>query len=98
MLKRVIYSKEKSYASFIKELKDQFGTKGFSGEVQSSYQEIGDGLEINTMPNEFVWSTGILLDAAENKVINGSLDSYDSNRVGGNSLTLVSSNAFFVMN
>lgn len=76
MLKRVIYSKEKTCASFIEEVKGLFGTKGFSGEVQSSYTDLETGMNDN-----FIWATGILLDAAENKVRQGSLDAYDDGRV-----------------
>lgn len=75
-MKRVYFSKDKSYTSFMNELKALYGTKGFSGEVQSSYTSFETG-----MNDEFVWATGILLDAAENKVRNGDLDSYDLSRV-----------------
>ena len=75
-MKRVYFSKEKSYTSFMNELKALYGTKGFSGEVQSSYTSFETG-----MNDEFVWATGILRDAAEAKVRQGSLDAYDDNRV-----------------
>lgn len=78
MLELMKFSKDKTFGEFKKELKDKFGTKGFSGEVQSSYT---NPFDISGMPDEFTYATGILLDAAENMVRKGSIDAYDSGRV-----------------
>jgi len=77
-MKMIEFDKNKTFNQFKNELKDMFGTKGFSGEVMSSYT---DPFEEEKMPNEFVYATGILLESAENKVLKGSLDDYDNGRI-----------------